>query len=97
MAVAYEFIPHFFAYGSYGFVRDAFQTDGLEHNRRLLFHQQRAEIGLRYVPIDNFTAKLGIGYGWEGSYRSGWDFDKTKLVQDISDAPYLRAGVEWKF
>jgi hypothetical protein len=96
-SIAYEVLPHIFTYGSYGFVRDAFEVDGLEHNRRLLFHQQRAEVGIRYVPIENFTAKVGIGYGWEGSYRSGWDFDRTKLVQDVSDGALLHVGLEWKF
>jgi hypothetical protein len=97
LAGAYEFIPHFFAYGSLGFVRDSFHVDDQAKDRRLLFHQQRAEIGIRYVPIENLTAKIGLGYSWDGAYTSGWDFRKSTAVENISDTPYLRAGVEWKF
>ncbi len=49
------------------------------------------------MPIDNLTAKVGIGYGWDTGYSTGWDFRKSAVAGDISDEPYLRAGLEWKF
>ena len=96
-SIHYEFIKNWSVYGTYGYVRDAFHVDGLPHDHRLLFYQRRAEVGVRFAPVENFTFKVGIGYGWDGSYRSGFDFRKDKLIADISDEPYLHAGLEWKF
>jgi hypothetical protein len=96
-SIDYEFLPHLSVYGTYGFVRDAFQVNGLPEHRRMLFYQRRAEAGLRFMPIENVAARVGVGYGWDGSYRYGWDFRKDKLVEDISDGAYLHATVEVKF
>ena len=96
-SAGYEFIKGFTLYGSYDYIRDAFREEGLGKDRRLLFFEKRAELGLRYHPIDQLTAKIAVGYGWDGTYRSGWDFRNTRLVADFSDEPYLRGGFEWKF
>lgn len=96
-SIGYEFIPHWTVYGTCGYVRNLFRIDGLPERKHLLYYQRRAEIGVRFTPCENVNFKAGIGYGWDGSYRSGWDFRKSQQIADISDVPYLRMGLEMKF
>lgn len=97
VGVSYEFLKGWSAFGTYGFIRDAFEIGDLPKDRRLLFYQRRAEVGLQFSPIANFTLKVALGYGWDGSYRSGFDFNQSSLIANVSDEPYLRGGLEWKF
>lgn len=93
----YEFIRHVFAYGSFTYLRDAFHAPGLARDHRLLFYEQRVEAGFRYEPNDHLKFKAGVGYEWDGSYRSGFDFRKDTKVEAFSDEPYLRIGIELNY
>jgi hypothetical protein len=97
LSVGYEFIKHFTAYGRLDFIRDAFHADGLPSDRRILFYEQRVEAGVRYSPDQHLIFKVGLGYSWDGSYSSGWDFRKGTIIEDFADRPYIHGGLEMKY
>ncbi|HWE04020.1 MAG TPA: hypothetical protein VG326_16565, partial [Tepidisphaeraceae bacterium] len=96
-SAAYEFITGWKAYARYDFIRDAFHTDGLAKDHRLLFYEQRAESGVQYDPDPHLTFKIGLGYSWDGSYRDGFDFRSNATIADFADRPYLRGGLEIRY
>ena len=96
--VGYEVIDHFTIFGRVRQQRNAFYFDGLAENYdRILFQQRRAEAGVRYEPCKNAALDLALGYAWGGEFSEGFDSRKTNEIADISDEPYIRAGVELKY
>ncbi|MDB5331739.1 MAG: hypothetical protein JWP03_2890, partial [Phycisphaerales bacterium] len=66
-------------------------------NRRLLYQQRRAEAGLRFSPTVRLSFSAGIGYGWGTKLKTGFDFRSTAGLIDLSDAPYARAALEFRY
>lgn len=97
ISASYQFIPHFWAYGSFDNALDSFRVEQIKGDRRLLFSQRRVELGLRFTPIEQFTLKIAAGYAFEGGFRNGFDYRDSNSVVDFSDVPYVHAGVEWRF
>jgi hypothetical protein len=96
--IGYEFLPHWTAFGRVRQQRDAFFIDGLvENHDRILFEQRRAEAGIRYEPCKAFHADIALGYAWHGEFSQGFDSRDTDEIADISDEPYLRAGLELRY
>lgn len=95
--IGYEFLRHLTAYGLFDYSRDAYHVSNLPKDRRLLFFQYRLEAGIRYQPIRQVSVGLGAGYGFDGQFRSGFDFQRTHAVTDFSDSPYVRGEVEVRF
>jgi hypothetical protein len=95
--VAYEFIRHFFVYGALGNREESFSTDTLPKDRHLFFLQRRIEAGLRWEPTERLRVKVGVGYAFDGEFRSGWDLLETHRVAKLDDEPYVHAGLEFRF
>jgi hypothetical protein len=95
--IGYEFIPHWTVYGAVTTTQDTFEVAGLPPNRRLLYQQRRAEAGLRFSPNDRLSFSAGIGYGWGTKLKTGFDFRSTAGLIDLSDAPYARAALEFRY
>ena len=77
--------------------REAFHVSNLPRDHRLLFFQYRAEAGIRFEPIPQMTAGVGIGYGFDGKFRSGFDYRATRRVAEFTDEPYIRGEVTFRF
>ena len=97
VSAAYEFIHHWSAYTTFDYSREAFHVSSLPSDRRLLFFQYRVEAGVRFQPIEQLTASLGIGYSFDGQFRSGFDYRKTHDVAEFSDEPYIHGDLVFRF
>jgi hypothetical protein len=96
--IGYEVLPHFVLFGRARQQRKGFFVDGLPENHdRILFEQRRAEAGIRYEPTEQVNLDLAIGYAWGGEFSEGFDSRDTTEITDISDEPYIRAGVQIRF
>ncbi|XAM01378.1 hypothetical protein OT109_08280 [Phycisphaeraceae bacterium D3-23] len=84
-------------YGAYEREVDAFQLDGDDSSRRLIFSQQRLEAGVRYTIYDNTTLTAAVGYAFAQEFERGYDTRDTRTVRDLDDAVYVRVGVEVGF
>ena len=95
--ISYEFIKHWSVYTGFDYRRAAFHTQFEERDHRLLFVQRRVEAGIRFKPTENIRLGIGIGYGFFGQFRTGFDFDKSHPVAYLSDEPYLHGGLQIRF
>lgn len=97
-SVTYEVADHLSVFGRVRNVSEAFFLDDLESNHdRLLFEQRRAEVGLQWEPRDGFQFQAAVGYAWGGEFSVGFDQRDSDEVTEISDEPYVRAGLEIRF
>jgi hypothetical protein len=77
--------------------RYAFHDEELPADRRLFFLQDRVEGGIHFSPKKWCTLTAAIGYAFDQEFRTGWDERTLHHVADISDAGYLRFGIELNF
>ena len=78
--------------------RDAFHWNALPHgDDRLLYYQRRAELGLRWTPARKINLNLAAGYAFSQELTTGFDSTDEDKLTDLSDAPYLRLGLEVGF
>ena len=99
-AAGWEFVPHWTLFGSLDYHDSAFQLDQLGGNDRLMFQQRRAEAGVRWGPRaarERFALTAAVGYAWGQEFSVGFDSRKSDEVTDLSDEPYVRFGIEFKF
>jgi len=95
---SYEFIPQWSVFGSVSRTIDTFYWDDTKDvTDRLFFQQRRAELGIQYSPTPLIDARIAVGYAWDQEFSVGFSASNTDLVADISDEPYLRAGLVWKY
>lgn len=103
--VGYEVAPSLTLFGRVRQQTEGFYVDGLPDNHdRILFAQRRAEVGVRFEPVAMggpgpapVSVDLAVGYAWSGEFSEGFDSRETDEIADVSDEPYLRAGVELRF
>jgi hypothetical protein len=77
---------------------EAFQWNELDNpNRRVLFNQTRAELGVRGTFMDNLSFVAAAGYAFNTELNVGWDSRDEDELATLSDEPYVRFGVEVKF
>lgn len=95
--VEYEAADGWVFYGAFEREVDAFQLDGDNSRRRLIFSQQRLEAGLRVKLCENATLTAAVGYAFDQEFERGFDTRDTNTVRDLDDAVYVRFGVEVGF
>jgi hypothetical protein len=93
----YEFIDTWHVFASFGSRTDAFHLENDDEHRRLFFEQRRAEAGLRWEPCRNASLLLAGGFAFDQEFSRGFDLRDTDEVQEIDDAPYLRAAISLSF
>ena len=75
----------------------AFHVDDLPGHRRLFFSQRRVEVGVRWQPYDLLGVVAAAGYAFGQKFNTGWDSRDLSSVTGVSDEPYLRVALEWKY
>lgn len=96
--VTYTIAPEFNIFVSLDTRRDAFHTDELEvTNDRLLYRERRAEIGVQWEPRPDTRLILAGGYAFDREFSAGWDYRDDDEITEVSDEPYVRAGLEIRF
>ena len=76
---------------------DAFTLPGGFDNRRLLFSQERLELGLSYDLCANAALTIAGGYAFGQEFDVGYDSRDPGGLRDLDDSGYIRGGVELRF
>lgn len=84
-------------FASYVRRNDAFTLPTGFANRRLLFSQDRAEIGLSYDLGENLTLTVAGGYALNQEFDVGFDSRDPSGLRDLDDSGYIRGGIELRF
>lgn len=95
--VEYEVVPKFIVYGAFESRQEAFHTQAIHGNNRLLFQQRRAELGVRWEPLQYTRLNVAGGYAFAGEFSAGFDQRDSDLIADVGDEPYIRLGFERQF
>lgn len=94
----YRPLPELGLFASYSMRTEAFHSDALPNSiDRLLYEQRRVEAGARWRPTGGVAIVLAGGYAFGQQFDSGFDVRDTDEVAELSDEPYLRAGLELGF
>lgn len=95
--VSYQATDRLELFGAYIRRADAFYVSNGTDNRRFLFDQQRAELGLSYDLLDaaSLTVAGGLAFGQE--WDVGYDTRDPAGLRDLDDSGYLRVAVELDF
>ena len=72
---------------------DAFYISNGFDNRRFLFAQQRAELGLRYNLCEGMELVVAGGVAFDQEIDIGYDTRDPAGLRDLDDSGYIRAGV----
>lgn len=96
--VTYEISKTLGLFGAYTSRTEAFHWDEIDNSRdRLIFEQRRAEAGVKWSPVEELHVVVAGGYAFGQEFSVGWDSRETDLVTDLSDEPYIRVGLEWRY
>jgi hypothetical protein len=96
--VTYKVTQTFNVYGSFDTRNHAFHMDELEEgNDRLFFRERRAELGLQWEPRKDARLIVAGGYAFGQEFSAGWDLRDDETITDLTDEPYVRAGLEMRF
>jgi len=98
--VDYDLVPRgkLGVYGSLDSRRNGFHTNTLRHgDDRILFYQQRAEVGLRWTPAPKVNLLAAAGYAFGQELTTGFDTSDDRKLADLGDRPYVRVGLEVGF
>jgi len=76
---------------------DAFTLQNAGDNRRLLFSQDRVELGLTYDLSRNVALTVAGGYAFNQAFDVGYDSRDPRGLRDLDDSGYIRGGIELRF
>ena len=93
----YEVVENVTAFAGFHNDFSAYHIDGADGDRRLFFRQRRIEAGARWQPCEMFNLELAGGYSFSQEFNTGWDARDLDNDLEISNAPYVRLGVDVKF
>lgn len=93
----YEVVENVTAFAGFHNDFSAYHIDGLDSDRRLFFQQRRLEAGVHWEPCDMFRLELAGGYSFDQEFNTGWDARDLNRPIEVSNAPYVRLGVDVKF
>ena len=96
VAVQYDLTPQISILGSFDNRLRAFHLDDLPSDRRIFFEQSRAELGVKYSPMENLGILVAGGYAFGQELSTGFDARDLDEITEISDEPYIRVGVEFR-
>lgn len=76
---------------------DAFKPSDAIDNRRLLFSQDKAEVGMVYSLTDGVDLTVAGGYAFNQELDFGFDVRDPRGVRDLDDSGYLRVALDFSF
>ncbi|MGB0766684.1 MAG: hypothetical protein ACPGYV_03120 [Phycisphaeraceae bacterium] len=95
--VSYQASEDLRLFASYVRRNDAFTLQGSIENRRLIFAQQRVEIGLTYDLTPELALTLAGGYAFDQELDFGYDVRDPAGLRDLDDSGYIRGGVVLRY
>ena len=90
-------IAHTRVFLTYRQEQDGFHVDDDPYDRRLFFLQQRAELGVEMIPLNGLELTVAAGYAFDQRFYSGFDLSNLDIVTAVSDVPYVRCNVTFRF
>ena len=96
-SVSYQVTEDLKLFAAYVRRSDAFTLPGSLDNRRLLFSQERLELGLTYELCTNASLTVAGGYAFGQEFDFGYDTRDPVGLRDLDDSGYIRAGITLKF
>ena len=96
-SVSYQATDDLKLFAAYVRRSDAFTLPNTIDNRRLMFSQQRLELGLSYDLCENASLTLAGGYAFKQEFDFGYDSRDPAGLRDLDDSGYIRGGVEFRF
>lgn len=96
-SVSYQATDDLKLFAAYVRRTDAFTLPGGFDNRRLLFSQERLELGLSYDLCANAALTIAGGYAFGQEFDVGYDSRDPGGLRDLDDSGYIRGGVELRF
>lgn len=76
---------------------DAFVVSGSIDNRRLLFQQDRVELGLTYNIGEGVLLTVAGGWAFNQEFDFGYDSRDPAGLRDLDDSGFIRAGIELRY
>lgn len=95
--VSYTFTEQFELYSSLSSRNSAFALGDLPDDRRLFFTQSLAELGFVIRPAQPIELTLAGGWAFSQEFTTGFDRRDDTTLRKLSDAPYLRLGMGFRF
>jgi hypothetical protein len=98
--IDYDLVPRgkFGVFASLDSRRNGFHSNTLRlGGDRILFYQQRAELGLRWTPAARVNLLLAGGYAFGQELTTGFDTSDDRKLADLGDRPYVRVGLQVGF
>ena len=95
--VAYDVTSAVTAFTRFDNRLDAFTLNGARDHRRLFFQQRRIEAGVRVTPHDMVDMTVAGGYAFDQEFENGFDSRDLNGVADVSDEPFVRAAMKFRF
>lgn len=76
----------------------AFHWDQLDRGQdRVIYYGRRAELGVRWTPVDQASLIVAGGYAFSQEFNVGFDTRDQDRIAKPSDEPYVRAAFELRF
>ncbi|NBC11528.1 MAG: hypothetical protein GVY24_07335 [Planctomycetes bacterium] len=84
-------------FGGYTSQTTGYHVQGDDENRRLFFEQDRVELGARWKLGDAADLVGAVGYAFDQSFERGYDTRDTDTIRDVSDEPFFRLALNFRF
>jgi hypothetical protein len=84
-------------FASYRDDTKAFHAPSLRDNQRLFYDFHRVETGVRYEPVPSASFSATVGYGFQQSFKTGFDERDLSHLSSIPDGPFLSVGIRISF
>lgn len=95
-SVSYQASKDLKLFAAYVRRSDAFTLPNRD-NRRLLFSQERLELGLSYNLCENASLTIAGGYAFGQEFDVGYDSRDPTGLRDLDDSGYIRGGIQLRF
>lgn len=93
-SVTYQLTENVDLFGAYVRRNDAFYVSNGTDNRRLIFQQQRLELGANAGLGNNVALTVAGGFAFGQEFDIGYDTRDPAGLRDLDDSGYIRAGVQ---
>lgn len=95
--ISFRISDQWSAYTSYSSTTRGYHLEGESNDERFFFHQDRAELGLRYSPAPGWTWVFAGGWAFDQEFTRGFDTRDDDLVRELDDTAFLRLGLNFSF
>ena len=89
---AWELDKHIGLFTGYDQRRDIFRAQEIPGDKRLFFHEQRLEAGVRWK-TKGLRLEIAGGYAFARSFDDGFDSRNVNRVARMSDEPFVRFSI----